>query len=129
MTPQEIFDKNKKYAIQRNSYITPLSLDDQIKFLEWVSSNNVPYDPSPNSDYDMQGYWKSIQGKNYSPEINKNDGMPHYPDTFKTPYHRTFSSESVFSTPGAPSWNKLDQLVLPDGTIVFDERKIKTQTP
>ena len=57
--------------------------------------------------------------------VNANDGMLHYPDTYKTPLHQSFSGESIYANPNAhpPMWNEQDQLVLPDGTVVFDERK------
>ena len=52
----------------------------------------------------------------------------HFPDFWKTPYHESFSAESQWADPAkAPKWNAQDQLVLPDGTVVFDEKKEAAQ--
>ncbi len=44
----------------------------------------------------------------------------HFPDTYKTPYHKTFSNESIYALPTAPHWEG-DQLVDQNGNIVFDD--------
>lgn len=93
-------------------YVTSLSPSDEGNFQDWVKSNNVPFDDSPQSDYDMRGYWKAMAAgdKNAKTEINPDDHLPHYPDTYKTPYHKTFSNESMYATPDAPHWEG-DKLV------------------
>jgi hypothetical protein len=60
-----------------------------------------------------------------STQINPNDHAVHYPDRFKTPLAPSFSNESVYADPrtGPPRWNGRDQLVLPNGMIVYDERE------
>jgi len=108
-----------------SGYLTKLDPLQELAFQQWVKENKIPFDPTPTADYDMRGYYKSIQGMNKLAQasINANDGQIHFPDTFKTPYHESFSAESKFAAPGAPTWNDLDQLVTPNAKIVYDERK------
>jgi hypothetical protein len=125
---QANYARNRLYAMAApvmSGYLTKLDPLQEMAFQQWVRDNNVPFDPSPNADYDMRGYYKSIQGLNRLAQtsVNANDGMLHFPDTFKTPYHESFSAESKWAAPGAPTWNELDQLVTPNAKIVFDERK------
>jgi hypothetical protein len=119
--PQAIYDRNAQWSVPEpaGGYLTRLSPRDESLFKQWVDKNNVPFDPSPNADYDMRGFWKSGQG---GTAVNPNDGKLHFPDTFKTPYHQSFSSESKFATPDAPTWNDKSQLVDKAGNVVFDER-------
>lgn len=116
--------RNSKYAQQAN-YFTALPPEQEMMFRQWVKQNKVPFNPEDAvSDYDMRGFWLGLQ--NSDPRaltaINPNDKMLHYPDTWKTPYHQTFSNESQWAMPGAPMW-KGNKLVLPSGEVVFDEEK------
>src|SRR6516164_2469915 len=88
-----------KYA-RPGPYSTPLSGDEESKFQGWIKDNNVPFeDDGPKSNYDMRGYWKDIASKGKSEtSINPNDNQMHFPDTYKTPYHKTFSNESKYAT-------------------------------
>lgn len=119
-------DRNRAYAkpAPTGGYLTPLSPAEEKAFQGWVKQNNVPFDPSPQADYDMRGFWRAMV--NGDPRattgINSNDGQLHFGDYFKTPYHKSFSNESKWATSKAPRWNDRDQLVLPNGQIVFDER-------
>jgi hypothetical protein len=127
MSPDQSYARNMAYAKPSPSgYLTTLSPSDELSFQAWVKQNNVPFDPSPASDYDMRGFWQAM--KNGDPDvrtgINANDNQIHYTDKFKTPYHMSFSRESQWATPDAPAWNEADQLVLPSGRIVFDERAL-----
>jgi hypothetical protein len=105
--------------------MTSLLPADELRFKQWLLKNNVPFDPSPNADYDMRGFWRglvsgdprALQG------VNANDGMMHFSDTWKTPSHQSFSNESQWATPAAPMWNQQDQLVDRQGRIRYDERK------
>lgn len=45
----------------------------------------------------------------------------HFPDTYKTPRHVSFSQKSKYATADAPEWNERDQLVRRDGAIYFEE--------
>lgn len=100
--------------------MTKLPAKDEAKFLLWAQQNNAPL----TDDYDMRGYW---QEQAASPSLNANDGKLHYPDTYKTPLHQSFSGESKFALPGGPTWNEKDQLVAPNGQVLFDERAQKAR--
>lgn len=103
---------------------TTLEPQDEAAFRQWVATNGVPFNLNdPIADYDMRGYWRDIaaQGGNQT-AVNPNDHQMHFPDTYKTQYHRSFSAESRNATSQAPRWNARDQLVRPDGKVTFDER-------
>jgi hypothetical protein len=121
--PQSAFDKNKAWA-QSGTYKTALEPAEEQRFQAWVKQNNVPWQDTPDADYDMRGYWKAQQSgdKNAKQSKNANDGKMHFPDTYKTPYHKSFSNESQYALPNAPKWNDQDQLVDSTGKVVFDER-------
>lgn len=42
-------------------YVIPLNPQQEARFQQWVRQNNVPFDPSPTSDYDMRGFWLAAQ--------------------------------------------------------------------
>lgn len=119
-------ERNSAYALplKGDGYQTKLAPGEEREFLEWVKQNKVPFDPSPEADYDMRGFWKGA--KNGDPRAsmgpNPNDNQMHYDDYWKTPYHESFSNESQWATPDAPAWNDLDQLIDKNGNVVFDER-------
>lgn len=117
-------------------YVTQLSPEEEAEFEQWVGTQKVK-DPttgqeepvwrdSPTSDYDMRGFWKAMQSGD--PEATRSAQTGHYPDRFKTPYHRSFSNESQYATPDAPKWVKDKetgeevQQMDKSGKIVFDER-------
>lgn len=87
-------------------YTTTLDPQTEQQFQSWVKQNNVPWKDSPTSDYDMRGYYKAqITGDTDAhTSINPIDGLPHYPDTYKTPYHKTFSNQSQYALPTAGTW-------------------------
>lgn len=121
------FAKNAKYAkAPGGDFQTYLSAADEAKFQMWVKRNAIPFDPSPKADYDMRGFYAALQKKDPAAKtaVNPNDNRMHFPDTWKTPYHQSFSNESKFADPAkAPKWNERDQLVDPTtGAVVFDER-------
>lgn len=136
----DYFSRNKKYIRPGDSSFTTDLGDKEGEFRKWVTANKVPFDLNSQSpqDYDMRGYWQAAttpgawqalqdQGKidptmQPGTKVDPNDGKPHYPDYWKTPYHETFSNESEYATPDAPRWNDKDQLVAPDGSVVFDDR-------
>ena len=113
-------------------YNTDLGAPDaELKFQQWVKQNNIPFDPAaPVSDYDMRGFYQALQAGDPKAKeaFNANDGQMHFPDYWKTPYHESFSNESQWAdTSKAPKWNDKDQLVTPDGKVVFDERDKATE--
>lgn len=114
--------RNKKYAKQ-GQYTTVLSPDAEMAFRDWVKQNKVPFNPADNvSDYDMRGFYKALQDNDPRAvsAINPVDNAMHYPDVWKTPYHKSFSNESQWAMPGAPHWMG-NKLVTKRGEVVFDE--------
>lgn len=103
-------------------YRTNLDPTQETAFQQWVKSRNIPFDPGPTSDYDMRGYWKASQAgdRNARTQVSGYDALPHFPDTYKTPYHKTFSNESMYATPDAPHWEN-DRLIDKTGKVVADE--------
>lgn len=121
----DVFKRNSAYAQKADKYQTDLLPEEEAKFQAWVKQNKVPWQDKPDADYDMRGYWKAQQGGDPSAaqSMNSNDNKMHFPDTYKTPYHKSFSNESRYANPAtAPKWNDQDQLVTPDGKVVFDEK-------
>jgi len=91
-------------------------------------------DISPTSDYDYRGWWQAAQAGDPRTKGTDNpyDTRPHFDDTWKTPYHHSFSKYSQYASPTAPVWTKHTPYRLlasqdsPVGTshkgdIVFDE--------
>lgn len=110
------WQNNYAYPDWRNR-MARLAPDQEAQFQAWARTHNAPL----TADYDMRGYW--LHG-GAGAAVNPNDHQLHYPDTYKTPLHQSFSGESMFANPRSnpPRWNNRDQLVLPNGTVVFDER-------
>ena len=127
---QEWYQRNKDWTKEgAQNFNTSLSPQEEIQFRQWLTSNSVPFNLNSSvTDYDMRGFWKAMttgdeRAKN---AIDPNDQKIHYPDYWKTPYHETFSSESQWADPvKAPKWNAQDQLVLPNGKVIFDDRAPK----
>jgi hypothetical protein len=100
-------------------YITQLHPEDETKFQQWVKDNKIPWQDSPTADYDMRGFWKAqVSG---DPNAQRAANL-HFPDTYKTPYHRSFSNESKYATPAAPRWVNNNQQVDPHGNVTWDDR-------
>jgi hypothetical protein len=98
-------------------YITRLNPADEQNFQNWVTQNHVLFDPSDKADYDMRAFWKAKQSGD--PNARQAANL-HFPDTFKTPYHQTFSNESKYATEAAPHWRG-KQLIDRTGKIVTQE--------
>lgn len=129
-TENKYFERNMAWVKPgKHVYNTPLSNKDEMLFRLWVENNKVPFDVNAKvSDYDMRGFWKALQEDNpiAKTAVDPNDSRIHYPDYWKTPYHETFSAESQWADPSkAPDWNSKDQLVMPNGTVIFDDRATK----
>ena len=77
----------RKYDMFFNTVLTP---DQEKIYQQWV--NSLPINLRGDYDYDLRGAW--LNG-------DKPDQYHHMPDTWKKPWHPTFSNESVYSTPGA----------------------------
>ncbi len=85
---------------------------------------------NPRADYDYRGYWQAY--KNNDPitkqAMNPNDQSLHYVDKWKTPYHESFSNESMYANPlTAPRWQGIPEsykTVDPrTGQPIFDEHQ------
>jgi hypothetical protein len=103
------------------SYTTKLAPNEEPRFQQWVKANRVPWQDTPDADYDMRGYWKA---KFSGDPIAKQAANLHFPDPWKTPYHHTFSNESKYATADAPRWHKYDRgyrLIDKRGRIIADE--------
>lgn len=107
--------------------ITKLPSAEEQQFQLWAKNHNAPI----TDDYDMRGFWKALS--NVDPRaitaVNPNDKQLHYPDTWKTPLHESFSGESIYMAPHTkgPSWNPQDQLVAPGGRVLYDEKAQKAR--
>lgn len=125
LTPEQIYERNKGFA-KPGPYITKLAPKGEAEFQAWAQANHMRADPPDDekSDYDMRGFWLAqTQGDpDAVAQIDHNDNKMHEPDQWKTPYDLTFSRQSRYATDGAPDWNAEDQLVTPDGSIVYDDR-------
>lgn len=98
-------------------YVTRLAPADEQKFQSWVKQNKIPWQDDPKADYDMRGFWQAQQKGD--PEAKRAANL-HFPDTYKTPYHRSFSNESKYALSNAPHW-KGNKLIDSKGSVVFDE--------
>jgi hypothetical protein len=112
-------------------YATALDPKSEQSFEQWAKTNKVPWQDTPTADYDMRGYWQAMQGgdPNAKQSLNRNDQRMHFPDTFKTPYHKSFSGESKYAWQGGPQWNEKDQLLDPSGNVLYDERLENMKRP
>jgi hypothetical protein len=121
----DYYARNQQWAApSQDGYTTNLG-DREPEFQAWVKQNKVPFDPNQrNPDYDMRGFWLGLQSGDPRARsaIDPNDSKMHFPDYWKTPYHETFSNESKWALPNAPAWNPQDQLIAPNGTVLFDDR-------
>ena len=115
----------KSLQAKPGSYRTLLSLIDELEFLPWVRQQGIQDDvTSPDADYDWRGFYKAWKAgdpravRSYDPI----DRRIHAPDIWKTPYHESFSNESMYAQPTAPHWED-GKLVNPLGITVYDESK------
>jgi len=99
-------------------YMTALPREEEAQFQDWVKQNKIPWQESPTADYDMRGFWQAQQVGD--PLAKRSTTNLHFPDTYKTPYHKTFSNESIYATPDAPRW-KGNKLMSIDGKVLVDE--------
>src|SRR6266446_4778439 len=97
-------------------YVTTLSPQEEAQFKQWVAANRIPWQDTPTTDYDMRGFWKAMQAGD--PNAKRAANL-HFPDTYKTPYHKTFSNESKYATQDAPHWQG-NVLISKDGKVVAD---------
>jgi hypothetical protein len=103
-------------------YVTKLSTQDEAAFQGWVKQNKVPWQDIPNADYDMRGFYKALTSGDPRAKQKKSeyDQHMHFPDVWKTPYHKTFSNESIYAKKHAPHWEG-DKLIDSKGNVIADE--------
>jgi len=108
-------------------YVTTLAPADEQKFQQWVKANHVPWRDEPNADYDMRGFYKALMAGDPDAKqaLSAFDRRMHFPDTYKTPYHKTFSNESKYALPSAPHWVG-EKLVDEGGNVITDETPAPT---
>lgn len=100
-------------------YKTQLEEKEESQFQQWVKENDIPWQDSERADYDMRGYWKAlITG---DPRAKRAPNK-HFPDTWKTPYDKSFSNESMYALPSAPRWSG-NKLIGENGKVLYDEDK------
>lgn len=130
--PRGIYERNTQWTkpgLTDKDFRTNLSSEEETSFKKWVKENNIPFEDSSQSDYDMRGFWKGMQTGDPAAHqaVNNNDHRIHFSDKWKTPYHHSFSRESQWATPDAPTWNDKDQLIDKNGKVIFDERAPKVE--
>jgi hypothetical protein len=116
--PERSNTDNYSYNVQwakDGPYQTPLTTGEEYQYREWVRhvSSMVGHRLEPDDiSYDMRGYWKEVvqTGEWQSEHFTKG---AHFPDTYKTPYHPTFSRESRYALPTAPFWDTKERLIDP----------------
>ena len=120
---KSLLKRNLAYADPEwEKKLTQLTPEQEQAFTQWVKANKVPYDPKDKfPDYDMKGFYLSQLKSGAKPSVNAVDKQLHYPDTFKTPYHESFSRESQWAKEGAPAWQG-EKLVSPKGEVIFETK-------
>jgi hypothetical protein len=113
-----------------SNFRTSLSPDEEAGFQSWLKANrSVPaireWRDTPRSDYDMRGFFQALQAGDPRAitGVSPFDRQIHFTDTWKTPYHRTFSNESIYASPDAPHWVG-DRLIDKTGRVVADETPV-----
>lgn len=104
----KLLNQNASYPYQSN-----LDVPESFGFANWASTNNVPVDLNPKADYDMAGYYKNLNNPGIQKAaLNNITNSLHFPDTFKTPTHKTFSNESIYADQNAPHWNETNTALI-----------------
>lgn len=100
-------------------YVTKLSPAEEVRFQSWVKQNQIPWRDEARADYDMRGFFHAREQGDPGARRARNQ---HFPDKWKTPYHETFSNESIYAKSDAPHWVG-DRLIDKTGKVVKDESK------
>lgn len=80
-------------------YVTLLPAKDEDAFQEWFQRYAISHQLDPNPDarehyYDYRGYWNANRA---NPDFEVTISSNHFPDTWKTPGHPTFSVDSIYA--------------------------------
>ena len=118
------FERNSQWAFPSTSFSTQLSPEEEKNFQKWVKANKIPFNPEEAfPDYDMRGWWKASTSGD--PSAKYDPKRMHFTDKFKTPFHESFSRESMYANPNtAPYWKETkygNALMTPQGQVVFAE--------
>lgn len=97
-------------AAARANFETELTPHEEQSFQAW-KRKNAPNDSGV--DYDLRGAFKA--------GLSPSSTNGHWPDTYKKPNHPTFSNESIYAGPDAPSWRGGSLLVDSRGRVLADE--------
>jgi hypothetical protein len=124
--PEDSFKRNKPWAKPGAApFITKLSPDQEKEFQDWAAKNPDMVKgelDTKTPDYDVRGRWLAEKNGDPDAKLTRSafDGKLHASDKWKTPFHRTFSAESIYASPDAPKW---DGNVLKDknGNAIADE--------
>jgi hypothetical protein len=125
------YARNVQYAKPQASYQTPLSPEQEAAFRLWLKQTEgkrPPFDPRETlQDYDMRGFWQALSSGDprAANAVNPIDHKVHGPDTWKTPYHQSFSAQSQYAKPNAPVWTADETRLVDPATlqVLFDERQ------
>lgn len=118
-----------------SDWITKLDPKAEASYQKWAKG--VGQDPN-GKDYDLRGYYKDIVSKGQNQQaLNPSDNKMHFPDTYKTPLHESFSGESRYADPkkNPPAWAGNDKegwkLTGKDGKVYKDEsvKQPESMTP
>jgi hypothetical protein len=103
---------------------TTLSPDEERAFQQWARTNQITDVDHPDAHYDYRGYWRQTQGAAHAPGSEM-----HFPDTYKTHGHPTFSVESQYSAGpfDGGRWNG-DSFVPPGADLLQTSRGSRLPT-
>lgn len=103
----------------KGPYITELSPQQEAQFEKWLHAGGY----ADSRDYDLRGFWRAMIAGDPRAKRSFNPVTKtiHFPDTWKTPYSKSFSNESVYATPDAPHWIG-SKLVDKNGKVVFQDK-------
>ena len=124
--PEDAFKRNKQWVKPGVApFITKLSPDQEKEFQDWAAKNSDMVKgelDTKTPDYDVRGRWLAEKNGDPDAKLTRSafDGKLHASDKWKTPFHRTFSAESIYAAPGAPKWDG-NVLKDKDGNVIADE--------
>ena len=116
-------------------YYTKLSPQEEQQFQAWwndysAKNRGMENPNAPNATYDYRGWFRAkLAGDpRAAQQTNANDNRLHFNDAWKTPYHHSFSNESIYALPSAPRWINEHQLADEKGNVMYDERPVGPKT-
>lgn len=99
--PMAIFQQNQPNATP-GPYVTQLSPTLEASYRQWVQGAGIPTDPDhPQPQYDTRGLWRDHGWQAATQAYQRPNYQRTLPDTYRTPFHRQFSSASQYSVQNA----------------------------